>query len=403
MDRYQYIDSLIKQGLSKEQIKIKLKEFDSQADQPKKQTDPVKTETSTGSIGDMVSNLGDFSSESPTNNIYGFRVDQASQTSGMSKKDYELLSNTVRKASNKFDESIETRDKLPNEDLNIEEKSSPESYEDISKARQNMDYAIRKQGKFGEGESISNELLKKEESNLAESIVSRTGRSVMHGGSLSERSNFLNTVNAIDNAKYYAPEAEKINEMWSQVSNETFGTEGTERTVGDLFSGVFGTPGKNLASRENVFDITNINSSKYSTNKPISASQIAFSYDGAMPESFTGMVFDMETLRDMHLDKISEQQYSEDIKNSGNKKQFTSEVLNDGLFLLNSYQKKYKEIKDEYESPRVTKERKAERKKELEDFEFGEDLYGSEGTIDKFKLEPTGKTEKQNKFADLYN
>jgi len=40
MDRYQYIDSLIKQGLSKEQIKIKLKEFDSQADQPKSKQIP---------------------------------------------------------------------------------------------------------------------------------------------------------------------------------------------------------------------------------------------------------------------------------------------------------------------------------------------------------------------------
>ncbi len=58
MDRYQYIDSLIKQGLSKEQIKIKLKEFDSQAGQPKKQTDPVKTETSTGSSNTVSSSAG---------------------------------------------------------------------------------------------------------------------------------------------------------------------------------------------------------------------------------------------------------------------------------------------------------------------------------------------------------
>ena len=79
MDRQEYIDYLVDQGYSEEEIvkALQSKDFTKiQTDPPKKQTDPVKTETSTGSIDDMVSNLGDFSSESPTTSMYGFELSE---------------------------------------------------------------------------------------------------------------------------------------------------------------------------------------------------------------------------------------------------------------------------------------------------------------------------------------
>ena len=77
MDKKEYIKYLADQGFSKEDILIKLRDFDRGIiDMPKKITDPVKTETSTGSIDDMVSNLGDFSSESPTTSMYGFELSE---------------------------------------------------------------------------------------------------------------------------------------------------------------------------------------------------------------------------------------------------------------------------------------------------------------------------------------
>jgi len=77
MDKKEYIKYLADQGFSKEDILIKLRDFDRGIiDMPKKITDPVKTETSTGSIDDMVSNLGDFSSESPITSMYGFELSE---------------------------------------------------------------------------------------------------------------------------------------------------------------------------------------------------------------------------------------------------------------------------------------------------------------------------------------
>ena len=64
MERQQYIQDLVNQNLTDEEIFAKLDEFDSQTDPPKKTTDPLKQETSTGSQ-DTVSNLEDFSSELP--------------------------------------------------------------------------------------------------------------------------------------------------------------------------------------------------------------------------------------------------------------------------------------------------------------------------------------------------
>ena len=71
---------------------------------------------------------------------------------------------------------------------------------------------------------------------------------------------------------------------------------------------------------------------------------VVFSFDGSKPKDFIGYTLNMETLRDMHLDKIAKQQYEEDIKKG--QKQHTQEVLNTGFSLLTDYQKKYKKIKD---------------------------------------------------------
>lgn len=68
MTRDQYIDSLIDQGLPKEDINKKLSEFDLQTDPPKKTADPLKQETSMGS-SNMVSNLEDGFSASSIDNI----------------------------------------------------------------------------------------------------------------------------------------------------------------------------------------------------------------------------------------------------------------------------------------------------------------------------------------------
>jgi hypothetical protein len=102
MERQQYIQDLVNQNLTDEEIFAKLDEFDNDTDPPKKTTDPVKTETSTGSISDMVSNLGDFSSESSIENpfdikkeptqkkqsLYGFEVeDDKPKNQAKSRKD----------------------------------------------------------------------------------------------------------------------------------------------------------------------------------------------------------------------------------------------------------------------------------------------------------------------------
>lgn len=69
MEEKEFIQDLVNKGFSEEQILTALEERFG-----KKTTDPVKTETSTGSLDDMVSNLGDFSSESPVTNMYGFEL-----------------------------------------------------------------------------------------------------------------------------------------------------------------------------------------------------------------------------------------------------------------------------------------------------------------------------------------
>jgi len=79
MERQQYIQDLVNQNLTDEEILAKLDEFDNDTDPPKKTTDPLKQETSTGSTNDMVSNLEGGSLESPTGNLYGFEVDEEKQ------------------------------------------------------------------------------------------------------------------------------------------------------------------------------------------------------------------------------------------------------------------------------------------------------------------------------------
>lgn len=84
MDEQQFIQDLVDKGFSEDQI---LEALDKQFG--KKSIDPVKPETSVGSsnmvseeastaptLEDMVSNLGDFSSESPVTNMYGFELSE---------------------------------------------------------------------------------------------------------------------------------------------------------------------------------------------------------------------------------------------------------------------------------------------------------------------------------------
>jgi len=64
MDREEYIESLIEQGYSDEQIESMLEEkFPDPFALPKKQTDPVKSETSVGSLKSTVFKQEDGSSE----------------------------------------------------------------------------------------------------------------------------------------------------------------------------------------------------------------------------------------------------------------------------------------------------------------------------------------------------
>lgn len=79
MERQQYIQDLVNQNLTDEEILAKLDEFDNDTDPPKKTTDPLKQETSTGSTNNMVSNLEGGSLESPTGSLYGFEVDEEKQ------------------------------------------------------------------------------------------------------------------------------------------------------------------------------------------------------------------------------------------------------------------------------------------------------------------------------------
>jgi len=171
MDRYQYIDSLIKQGLSKEQIKIKLKEFDSQANQPKKQTDPVKTETSTGSINDMVSNLGDFSSESPITSPFDVQkndeqakekdVDQSEQSMygfEVEKEDEEKDKTLGRKNMNYSAEEIKALEFIDKVD-NFEIGNLQERYKEIDNVVQS-EFEIREKKIGGSGGSFAAEAIK---------------------------------------------------------------------------------------------------------------------------------------------------------------------------------------------------------------------------------------------------
>jgi len=171
MDRYQYIDSLIKQGLSKEQIKIKLKEFDSQADQPKKQTDPVKTETSTGSIGDMVSNLGDFSSESPITSPFDVQkkdeqaeekdIDQSKQNMygfEVEKEEKEKDKTLGRKNMNYSAEEIKALEFIDKVD-NFEIGNLQERYKEIDNVVQS-EFEIREKKIGGSGGGFAAEAIK---------------------------------------------------------------------------------------------------------------------------------------------------------------------------------------------------------------------------------------------------
>ena len=370
MERHQYMQDLFNQGLTDEEIFAKLDEFDNQEEPPKKKKDPVKTETNMGSFLDMVSSSEGGSSESQgTNNWWQPPI-------------------------------VETKD---NKDL------------ELKKLKDDLDYAIKyRPGKtydLSEKESIAQKIVKEEERNFAEDLVNKVGRKVMTGGSITERNNFYESVNNVD-SRYFTPEVFKTRQIFNDVVNEEFGMGAespdgeyirTERTTSGMLSGVFGTPGRNLANKENVFDIAPVGSDEYKSQMPWNSKSVIFSFDGSKPDDFGGVVLDMEDLKAIHLSNIADAQYKEDIKNAKSQKQYTQEILSNGLFLLTDYQRKYKEIKDEYENPNTSKERKLELKKSLEEFEFGKDLYGKGGTISEFKKDKKETKEQANLFADIYN